>query len=198
MPTGSSVRKWVKRVSAEPAVRVERHAADQVAERGAEEHRERRAGRAEGDVPAGAPEGIVHVAPELDGDAAQDQGPEHQEDRQVEAGEARRPAPSGTPRTARRRRRAATPRCRPRTGRWRRGPGGARRRSSPRTVQRPGAEVEAVEHDVGREHHRGDRKPELNHAPPRRGGRARGRSRARPGTGTAGRARSRARRTRSG
>ena len=99
--------------------------------------------------------------PELDADAAQHEQPQHQHDREVEAGEARRQDAAGTRRTARRRRRAARPRCRPSTGPI------AREHLSPLGVraghgemQGAGAEIEPVEHDVGDEHQAPGREPE--------------------------------------
>ena len=134
MPTGGRAVKSVKSGSANQPVRVERHAAQQVAERGAEEHRQRACWRpAKTASHAARHSGCVDVAAELDRDAAQDERPEHEEDREVEAREPGGEHARERRRTARRRRRAARPRCRPRTGRWRRAPAGAPRRSAPRT-----------------------------------------------------------------
>src|SRR5215470_7840916 len=72
----------------EPPIAVEGHAAHEITKRGAEEHREQRASRHEHEVPGGAPQRVGHVAAELDGDAAPEQTPEKEEDREVEARDA--------------------------------------------------------------------------------------------------------------
>ena len=72
----------------ERPVRVQRNAADHVAERGAEEDRQQQAGDHEDRV-AGLGEGIVaEVGPQLEPQRAPDQQPQHHHERQVEPAEA--------------------------------------------------------------------------------------------------------------
>jgi hypothetical protein len=66
-------------------VRAERHAANDVAERGAEQHRQEQARAGERDIPERAPQRVVHVRSELDRDTADDQRPQHEEHREIEA-----------------------------------------------------------------------------------------------------------------
>ena len=73
----------------EPALAVERHPAQEVAEGRPEEHGQESARRGKHEVPRGTPERVRHVAPKLDGDAAADQAPENEDDREVEARDAR-------------------------------------------------------------------------------------------------------------
>ena len=117
----------------EPAVGGERNAADQIAERRPEEHGQERAREREEEIPGEAPDGIRDVAPELDRDAPQDETPQDEEDREVEAGYSAGEDSRKRRRRGCRRRPAARLRCRPSTGRWPRGPGGARSLSAPRS-----------------------------------------------------------------
>src|ERR1017187_4722135 len=69
---------------------VEWYTPNHVAERGAEENREQCAGAGEYCVPQRLPDEALYVIAKLDGDAAQDQEPEHDHQRQIEPAEARR------------------------------------------------------------------------------------------------------------
>ena len=117
----------------EPALGVERQAAHEVAERRAEQDRQERARSGEGRVPGRPPQGMVHVAAELDRDPAQDEHPEHEEEREVEPRETGREHAWEGHEQARRPPRAARPRSRARTARWRPAPAGAPGRFVPRT-----------------------------------------------------------------
>src|SRR5450830_2021400 len=70
----------------EPALGCERNSADQIAERRAEKHGQERAREREKEVPGEAPDWILNVAPEFDRDASQNQTPQDEKDREVEAG----------------------------------------------------------------------------------------------------------------
>jgi hypothetical protein len=74
----------------EVAVRPQRHAADDVADRRAEEDREEEAGEREDEIAQRPSQRIVHVGPDLDADPPQHEQPEHHHQRQIEAAEARR------------------------------------------------------------------------------------------------------------
>ena len=179
----------------EPSLPPEGHAADQVAERGAEQHREEPARAGEHHVPEVAPQRLGDVAAELDRHRAQHQAPDDQEDREVESGEpGREGARKGDEQHAAR---GQQPHFVGVPERPDRGEHRAPLRVVARDgeVKRPGAEVVAVEHDVEREHHGEDRVPQLSHASLPRAVRAR--SRAGSGTRTAGPAPGRARRSRS-
>ena len=67
--------------------RIERHAPHHVAQRRAEENRQQRAGAGEDGVPERLPHQALDVIAELNGDAAQNQQPEHDHERQIEAAE---------------------------------------------------------------------------------------------------------------
>ena len=73
----------------EVAVGLERNAAQDVGEGGSEEDGEQGAGEAEDAVEQRAPYAYVDVVAKLDADAAQDQEPEHDHERQIEAAEGR-------------------------------------------------------------------------------------------------------------
>ena len=87
IPTRPRTPKWVNRDMLNVAARVERHAAEDVTERGAKQHRQQHARDREDEVPPGLPQPVGEVAADLDGDAAQDERPQHQPQRQVEPGE---------------------------------------------------------------------------------------------------------------
>jgi hypothetical protein len=70
----------------EPAVAREWKSADEIAESRAEEHGQEAAREREEEIPGEAPDGILDVAPKFERDASQDQAPQHEEDREVEAG----------------------------------------------------------------------------------------------------------------
>ena len=65
------------------------NATDDVTEGGSEEDGEQNAGEGEESVEEGAPEWVGGVAAELDADAAQNEQPEHHNEREIEAAEGR-------------------------------------------------------------------------------------------------------------
>ena len=165
--------KSVKSGSENQPVRVEGHAAHEVPERRAEQHRQQRAGAGEDGVPGRAPQRVVDVAAELDRDPAEDQRPEHEEDREVEArqpgGEHAREGDEE--RAARGEQPDLVPVPEGADGRQHLPALGVAPRDE--QVEGAGAEVEAVEHDVGGEHRGGDGEPQLSHGAPRPGRRDR-------------------------
>src|SRR5512140_3824808 len=68
---------------------IQRDSADHVAERGSEEDRQKSARKREEPVEEIPPEPALQVMPELDAERAQDEQPEHNHERQVEAAETR-------------------------------------------------------------------------------------------------------------
>ena len=212
MPTGGRALKSVKSASENHPCWSIRQAAQQVAEGGAEEHGQQQAGNGEDDVPCRSPERILEVASELDGDAAQDQHPQNEEDREVEAGETRREHR--------------------RKGREERAAGGEQPhfvavpvrpdcaqdlpalgvRPRDEEMQGSRAQIESVENDIGDEHHGGNGEPEFSHdalrrramplvlgcrPPAGRTARDRAQSHGRSGTGTGCQGRSRDRQSQS-
>src|SRR5581483_8074652 len=71
----------------EEAVGIERHPADYVTQGCAEENGQQHAGAAEYHVPEGTPDGALDVIAKLDRDAAQDQQPEDNHQREIKAAE---------------------------------------------------------------------------------------------------------------
>ena len=151
---------------AELAAPVERHAADHVAERRAEEHGEQHARHGEDEVPPRSPELVVDVAADLERHAAQDERPEHQPEREVEArergghdcreGEQERAAERHQPHLV------------PAPERSDRGDdlaplGGC---SAPRSVQHARADVPAVEHHEHDQREAEKPEPQFNHGLP--------------------------------
>ena len=117
MPGSRPGRKFVNSGMPGSPFCSERHAANEVAERRAEDDGQERRREREDRVPEFAPQGIVLMRSELDRHAAQDQQPEHDHQRQVEAAERGGVDPRERHEQARRPRRSARPRCRPRPGR---------------------------------------------------------------------------------
>ncbi len=142
----------------ERPLRVEGHAAEHVAHGCAEQHREEHARAEERHVPRVAPQVVVHLVAELDRHAAQDEQPEHEHQRKVETTEGRgvEVREGGHHRPARR----EQPHFVPVPHR----PNGVDGGVSPFPaadvhVQRPDAEVEAVQHRVASEHEGEDDEP---------------------------------------
>ena len=160
LAAGEEVRK--QRHAPEPFFS-ERNAANQVAERRAEHHGEKRRREREDRVPEFPPQGVVLVRAELDRHATQDQQPEDDHQGQVEAaerggvdvreGHEQHAARGDQPDLV-----AVPDRA-------------DRRQHGPPLLIGPGddavdgadPEVEAVEHRVGREHARDDREPDCFH-----------------------------------
>ena len=133
IPTGIPRGEVREQRQREPSRLVERQPAQQVPERGAEQDRQRDARGGEHEVPGRAPRAGLEVAAELDRDPAQDERPQHEEDREVEPRE-----PGGEHRRERDEEHAAEREqpdlvAVPDTARWPRAPAGAPRPSSPRT-----------------------------------------------------------------
>ena len=170
------------------AFRSERHAANDVAQRGAEENREQVRSKREDHLEETLPDGVFDVGTELDADGAQHQQPQHHHQRQIEAAEA-----GGVEQRKGKVQRAA--------GRQqpdfvavphRTDARSTMRRSSAvfatSRVDRTRAEVESVKHHVGGQHHCDEHEPERCHRSPSSGTPARrpvhSRFRAEPRTGT--------------
>jgi hypothetical protein len=79
-----------EKLEAEPSFGVERHSTQEIAERRSEEDGKENARNPKKEIPGRAPDTILDVTAELDRNAPQDQAPEDQEDREVEAGDAGR------------------------------------------------------------------------------------------------------------
>ena len=147
----------------EPAVRRQRHAAQEIAERGAEEHRRESRSEREDGVPERTPQAVFDVRAELDRDAAQDERPENQEDRQVEAREAgrehRREGEEEDAAGGEQPDLVAVPERADRGQHLPAFPVGARNQE----VEGAGAEIETVHDDIDRDHDRGESEPEGLH-----------------------------------
>ena len=76
--------------SPELALLVERDTAENVPERDTEEQREQRARHREHHVPPVLPQRVVDLVAELDAEAAEEQQPQHEHQREIETAEARR------------------------------------------------------------------------------------------------------------
>src|SRR5262249_52651627 len=145
-------------------------------------YRQDAAPNSEDEIPCGPPERMVDVTSELDRDASQEERPEDEKDREVEARQSR--SEHGRERNEQR----STGRQQPHfVG----GPERPNRSehlpslpicSRHEEMQGAGAQIESVEHDVGGHHQGGNREPQLNqHAPPPRGVAARSLERRRTG-----------------
>ena len=147
----------------EVAVGLQRNAAQHVGQGGAEEDGEQGAGQAEDAVEQRAPDAHFDVVAQLKADAAQDQQPEHDHQRQIEAaegrgveqwkGEVERAAAGQQPDLV------AVP------DRADAGQRGAALRfgANQEQVKHAHAEVEAVEHHVADDHHGNQPEPDKTH-----------------------------------
>src|SRR5215831_11049760 len=156
-------REVGEELEAEPSVGVERHSTQEIPERRSEKDGKENTRNPEKEVPSSAPDAIPHVTAELDRDAAQDQAPEHEEDREIEAGNAGReharecheesspgeeePDLVAVPERADRRKDLTPFRLAPRD----------------EEMEGAGAEIETVEDHVGGQSENSDPIPELRH-----------------------------------
>src|ERR1019366_882035 len=131
-----------------------------VADRGAEEDREHRAGAGEHDVPERLPHQARDLVAELDRDAAQDEEPEHDYERQIKSLE-----PRGIHRGKGEKQKAAAGH-QPDLVRVPYGADGGQHRAAfgvgarDEEMDDAGAEIEAVEHGVPGDHYRHQAEPE--------------------------------------
>ncbi len=161
----------------------ERNATNDVAQRRAKEHRQRRARSGKREVPKPSPERIVDVSTQLDAKRTQHQQPQHHHQGEVEAAEARRIEHREA--EEQRAGRANQPDlvAVPHRTDGAEDAAALRFRLCGHMVNDSRAEIEPVEHDVDRQHQRDGDEPERFHLTSRAV--ARGRSHATSGTGTA-------------